>query len=148
MLRVLVLLAACAPNYPDGPAVRVEPSGYEESVDVWNPLGFHLGDRGRECLKRWMDVPDTDCHITIHVYREDGLAETGSAGLADRANRRVIIDSRWTGRFLVHVGAHEFGHLLLNTGDHTTEGVMSSDGSVSLSDDDIALACSAGWCPL
>jgi hypothetical protein len=58
--------------------------------------------------------------------------------------RELGLDSRIHGDELAHVIAHELGHVLLNTGKHTTHGVMVTGGWMwALSAKDRALACEA-----
>lgn len=66
--------------------------------------------------------------------------------MADRASDRVTIDSRVRGFELLVVAAHEVGHVVLDTSEHTTCGVMGGQ-DVVLCGEDRALACrAAGLC--
>lgn len=110
---------------------------------AWEDLGFTFGDAGLdECAYGWYrDGEDAACQITIGVVRVPMLRErTGTNARTFRDQRRIEIDSRLEGYDLDLAVAHEVGHVVLDTSEHTRTGIMSG-GSVALSDDDRALAC-------
>lgn len=158
---LLVLASACGDNRaPDAPAVEIVTGfdwrpEYDQALEVWTPVGFHTDREGkalesgnltaRECAPDWYELGDTDCTITVELAREANLEENYHArGFADRARRQIIIDARYTGAELVHVVAHEVGHVVLNAGhlEPGRVGVMQSGSSwLELTDDDLEHAC-------
>lgn len=116
---------------------------YGAGVEVWSPLGFSVREESAlvECPRRWYDDGVTNCVITIGVKRERTNTQ------ASRDERYMIIDERTVGEYdLVLAVAHEAGHILGDTAEHTETGVMSGT-SARLSDDDRDLMCrSVGLC--
>lgn len=159
MKRLLVLLLACTPP-PKGPTAIlrfVDPTVWsaKDRHDVlaggieWQRLGFKVQLEGTTTLPRcpnlwYKQTPQlTSCAIEIGVVRERGLMLNYQAmGQADRVTDTIRVDSSLINFDLMHVIAHEVGHILMNTGEHTLDGVMVSGGwKWWLSDADKALAC-------
>jgi hypothetical protein len=155
----VVLIAACGDNLrPDAPLVQLVPwpgqeieQAYVDGARAWEPLGFdiQLKDDGLvECARRWYATGDTDCQITIGVKRDPLLREReGTDALSNRADRYVVLDGELTDYFRVITAiAHEVGHILLDTPEHTRGGVMGGSSWV-LEPVDYELACrSIGIC--
>lgn len=108
----------------------------------WEALGFSFGDAGLdECTQAWYKFDELPCQITIGIVRVPMLRErSGTSARTFRDLRRVEIDSRLEGSDLEVAIAHEVGHVLLDTPEHTANGIMSGKTAV-LSKDDRALAC-------
>ena len=108
----------------------------------WEPLGTTFGDAGLdECYFDWYKIDETDCQITIGVVRVPMLRErAGTNARTFRDQRRIEIDSRLAGIDLDYAVAHEVGHILLDTSEHTPTGIMSGYAT-EMSADDWALAC-------
>lgn len=122
------------------------PSGFMAGARAWQELGFSVStvDAGLpHCPALWSMLHDTDCQISIGVYAIGGLvALAGTEAMADRATRIISYDRSVPTDRLSIIGAHEVGHILLNTPRHTRGGVMGGAASV-LRDQDRALACEA-----
>lgn len=152
---VLALLVGCTTT-PDAPLVHIIPDSsgmrdeYTAGLLAWSALGFTAGDNGIECPRDWYARGETNCTIVIWISRWPRFVERyGVDGAADRETRGIIVDDRYTGRLLVHLAAHELGHILLDAGHHDERGIMSSLGTTetAASDADYALACeSIGVC--
>jgi hypothetical protein len=119
-------------------------------ASVWNELGFAFStdDRGPECERRWYADGQFDCQVTIGFVAELYLEErVGRVAYADRANRIAHYDANLDGFTLCIAIAHETGHILLDSDEHTNGGVMGSL-DCALADVDRELACrSIGACP-
>lgn len=142
---VACLLVACSTPRPHAPYVHlVVPNGgpqlpaYLEAASAWEALGFTFGfaDSGRtECDVAWWSERVPACQLTIGVIRDPQLrAVYGTNAMA------FLIDAALTGYTLLIAVAHELGHVLLYTPEHTKTGIMSG-GSVALDAADRALAC-------
>jgi hypothetical protein len=159
-LALALLLVACAAARPVGPTAVVRLVAPQEwsaddrariadGLSAWRELGFDtLVEAATDlprCPNNWMFTRRVDCHIAIGLRRELQMdARYGVRALTDRATDSVSLDSRIHGDELAHVIAHELGHVLLNTGKHTTHGVMVTGGWMwALSAKDRALACEA-----
>lgn len=119
---------------------------YLEAARAWETLGFDVdmgayGDM-RECPRRWYVSGDIDCQITLEVIREPMLRERrGTDALSDIAARGIAIDTRVADRVeLTAAMAHESGHILLDTPEHTQGGIMGG-ASIVVTDVDLELAC-------
>lgn len=122
--------------------------GQDELADgarAWRELGFRFDGAGaRECFRRWYDEPrELECNITIGFVRDPLLRERmGADAMSNRDTRTVTVDADVTDSFeLLIAGAHEVGHIVLDTPDHTVGGVMGG-ADWSLHDVDRELACS------
>lgn len=142
ILAVFLVGCVAASDEPDAPNVNLvadpvpAPSG-------WEVLGYTFdGDVGLpECDLHWHVGKEPPCQITIGVVRVPMLRErTGTNARSFRDRRRVEIDSRLEGTALDFAVAHEVGHILLDTSEHTPTGIMSG-GAQYVSSDDRALAC-------
>lgn len=124
---------------------------YEAGIVVWSPLGFDTiqDSTSIECPRRWHEKPRvTDCTIAIGIKRDPMLRDReGTNAVANRAERSVVIDSRVTNDLdLLVAVAHEIGHVVLDTSEHTDGGVMGGT-SAQLESVDYELACRAvGLC--
>lgn len=124
-----------------------------DGANAWSPLGFEFafeyGAYGRtECGRRWYTTDfDPECQITIGVVVTPFLVERrGTDALSNREERWLAVDSRLTGEALRIAIAHEVGHIVLDSPEHTASGIMSGQTS-RMSDDDRDLACeSIGIC--
>lgn len=164
MIVILLITASCSVSCnvgsQSGPAVVITQGGsipfsedditqIESGAETWSDLGLFYSDSEvyrNVCAYDWSFTGDTNCDIRVVVNKESGLVELyGVAALSDRAGDSIIFDSRFSGLYLRHLSAHEFGHILLNTSMHLpgkVRGVMSQGSSmVVLSASDIALAC-------
>lgn len=149
----LSLAVACRPSGPIAPRrapVVVLGSGdgapiaaaFVAGARAWVAIGFTVTTADLEleaCPRFWPSLHAYDCAIHIRVYAVDGLVESaGSEGIADRATRTITYD-RGSARVSA-IGAHEVGHIVLDTPRHTQGGVMGGAASV-LRDQDRTLAC-------
>lgn len=101
----------------------------------WEPLGFSFGDPGLgECGRGWYEFDQTDCQITIGVVR----APSANRAQADRFHRIVTIDPSVID--LEIPIAHEVGHILLDTAEHTQGGIMGG-ATAEMGAVDFELAC-------
>jgi hypothetical protein len=156
-MRILLVVLVVACSSPSGPFVNIIPDGsgmrdeYALGLDAWRDLGFVAGDSGIECPRYWYASGDADCTITVWISRWPNFRERyGVDAAADRETRGIVIDERYSGHLLVHLAAHELGHVLLDAGHlgpgergimdpHTAETIASAA--------DYALACaSIGVC--
>lgn len=158
-LMLLALTLAACTDAPTMPVVHVIPwpgaevlPEYLEGADAWVELGYRAtaDDPGLpECPPFWYKfgvVDPSTCQITVGVQRMPNLVEKlGASALADNASRTIIIDSRYTDWALLANAAHEFGHILLDTGHHLPAGevgvMMASGAEWHVSTADYALAC-------
>ncbi len=164
---LLVLLLACR-TAPQGPyaVVRLyDPSAWtqqdlkdvEAGVVTWQGMGFipRLENEPKAplCPNDWYKRRPqvTNCMIRVGIVRQQGLmASDGAMGNADRVTDTIRVDASLKRFDLIHVVAHELGHVLMNTIEHTSKGVMLSGGwEWVLSAQDKALACKtiARGCP-
>jgi len=156
---ILIVLLGCV-HKPQGPTAIlrfVDPTvwtakdrhGVEAGALVWQDVGFKTQLEGTTSLPRcpnnwYQQSPQvTQCMIEIGVIRERGLMlNYQDMGQADRDRDTIRVDSSLINFDLIHVIAHEVGHIILNTPKHTTKGVMLSGGwEWALSVEDKALAC-------
>jgi len=154
VILIALVLTACAADRPSAPVVRfvleasdtTDPAIYLDAASGWNPLGFDFTTEPTglpSCNAHWFDEGQTDCEITIYLFRVPTLIESaGTAALSDRAARTINIDSSVTGFELSIATAHETGHIVLDTATHTAGGIMGG------ADDrmwpvDATLACQA-----
>lgn len=123
-------------------------------AEVWAPMGFTYyfdpeGDRSMGiCPFDWYRNPKADCIISVGITKKYGLVEQyGAAALANRSDDIIEIDARYYGDYLQHLSAHEFGHILLNTGWHLPAGVYGimgqGNGLIHPTKADESLACAA-----
>jgi hypothetical protein len=141
ILCIALLASACAAEV-EGPAVvirqgtsftDVEMKYIQSGVATWRELGFHLETESDlpECGRYWYQDGEIDCKITIDLTMEH-LESDGHeyAGLAQRDSRDIILSDHFhMEQFnynlaieLQIAAAHEFGHILLDTG-HLPDGV-------------------------
>ncbi len=116
---------------------------YGDGASAWIPLGFDVVERSNlpECERRWYETGDTDCVITIGIRRDPMLRDReGTNALSNRADRSVTIDASLSGYDLIVAVAHEVGHIVLDTPEHTRGGVMGGS-SAQLEAVDYELAC-------
>lgn len=158
-LALLLAATACTTEAPPpAPLVSIVPDSagphveYDQGLAAWARLGFTPGDNGVECPRDWYVAGEVDCTITIYIALWPQFKERyGHDALTDRATRGVIIDDRYSGRLLVHLAAHEIGHVLLDTGhlQPGQVGIMSGEGLTETKawPADYELACeSIGYC--
>lgn len=167
-LFTVILQGSCA-SASSGPTVAITVFGDEkwspddliqltDGSEVWDDMGFlYVMDPNERlgtdvCPNDWFFKHKTECKIRVGITRVPRLLEEyGVVGLSDRANGTIEVDSRFSGLYLRHICAHEFGHILLNTGRHLpaeVTGIMQPSGSeIYPSEADWALACvSTGIC--
>ena len=148
---ILVLLLAACQERPTAPCVRLV--GDVASTDIqaaaaWEPLGFDFSvdDSGLpECDQNWYQPGhDRACQITIGIRRDATLrARRGTNAMTDRAARLITIDSSVVELIPASIAmAHEVGHVVLDTAEHTQGGIMGG-ASNALSQVDRDLACRA-----
>lgn len=118
---------------------------YSDGASVWSPLGFDVsGSDLPECERHWYETGNVDCVITIGIRRDPMLREReGTNALSNRADRSITIDTSVTNAYDLTVAvAHEVGHIVLDTAEHTRGGVMGG-ASAQLEAVDYELACRA-----
>lgn len=152
MLICSVLVVACVDPTPQLPTVRLvtwqdqpELAEYVDGARAWDALGFTVATvplELDECDRDWHVQSVTDCIITIGVKRDPMLRiREGTNALANISERHMTIDASVVDRFqLLTAVAHEAGHILLDTPEHTQGGVMGG-ASWSLEAVDYELAC-------
>ena len=154
VLVALMSCAACADvDVPELPELHIvtwqdQPllDEYSDGASVWRPLGFRIttAPSRPECVRDWYVQGDYDCTITIGVQRDPLLRErAGTNALSNRAERSIVIDSELTNAYdLTLAMAHEVGHIVLDTAEHTSGGVMGGASAV-LTSVDYEFACRA-----
>jgi hypothetical protein len=163
------LLAGCA-LANSGPTVAVTPFGAEpwseddvsmvmEGARAWEDLGFLYVLDPEElsdipvCPFDWSFKGLTECRIRVGVQRvPNDQLPPGAAAYADRSADIATFGADFHGRYLVHLGAHELGHILLNTSQHLgphVPGIMQSGSDLTVPTvGDWSLACVAtSICP-
>lgn len=125
---------------------------------MWEELGFlYVVDPSEQvdmqiCPHDWSFKHMTECKIRVGVQQvPDSYLPPGTAAFSDRSTDVISIGARFHGEYLVHLGAHEFGHILLNTSQHLPAGVpgimQSGSDIIDPTPGDWALACvSTGIC--
>lgn len=137
-----LLLVGCTTEAPDAPNVALVADPVPAPT-AWESLGYTFDPAADlpECDLHWRANTEPPCQITIGVVRVPMLRErAGTNARTFRDQRRIEIDSRLEGYALELAVAHEVGHILLDTPEHTQTGIMSGS-SLVLSADDRALAC-------
>lgn len=167
LLLASLLLGGCA-SANSGPTVAITFFGdpwskddmarVESGSEVWDRLGFlYILDPDEKvdmevCPHDWAFRRLTECKIRVGVQQvPDSSLPSGAAAFSDRSTGVVSIGASFHGEYLVHLGAHEFGHVLLNTAQHLPPGVpgimQSGSGLTEPTVGDWALACiSTGIC--
>lgn len=153
----LVALAACA-SVSRGPRVVIHLVDAERWSESDRRYVASVSSSWRQLAMRWEITDDAarsldacpadwhareiDCSIDVGLIKVDGL---GLAGMSDRATSTARIDASISGLYLLHVVAHEVGHIVLDTWRHLpsgTVGIMASgSGEWGASRADLALAC-------
>lgn len=153
LTSVLVVAApACGDNtWPALPRVVLtfDDWGPEiaEDAEVWEQIGFDVvtDDPGQQpvCAQRWYDYEWDGCEIRVRIKAASQL-DDGAVGRALRGLGEIwILDTTQRPGLVL---AHELGHIVLNTGEHVDEGLMSATTvsiTFELTDEDLALACKA-----
>lgn len=158
-LAIALALAACVAR-PLGPTVVLHvivPQEWSpadramiESVgSVWRELGLRWVvtdrvDRAPDpCPRDWPSRGVTECTIDVGIARETEVtASVDKAAISDRATGEVWIDPKWSGYSLLHLVAHEAGHIVFGSADHVSSGIMSRDGdNWTPTHEDLELAC-------
>lgn len=143
---LLLVLLGCAAEPPALPhVVLVDAQELDaEGASAWAELGFRFdGEVTPECARRWYDEPrELECTITIGFVRDPLLRErVGTNAMSNRDTRTVTLDAELVDTFeLLIAGAHEVGHIVLDTPTHTAGGVMGG-ADWRLHDVDRELAC-------
>lgn len=151
MVALAVLVSACAvDSRPSAPEIVIvtwpgQPmiDEYRDGASAWTPLGFDVVEQYDlpECERHWYEAGNVDCAITIGIRRDQMLREReGTNALSNRADRSVTIDTSLSGYDLIVAVAHEVGHIVLDTPEHTHGGVMGG-ASAQLEAVDYELAC-------
>lgn len=139
----MVLLVGCvASSEPDAPNVVLVADPVPPPLG-WEALGFTFDPAADlpECDLHWRADSEPPCQITIGVVRVPMLRErAGTNARTFRDQRRIEIDSRLDGVALDFAVAHEVGHVLLDTSEHTQGGIMGGS-SLTVTAQDRALAC-------
>ncbi|MGE0402909.1 MAG: hypothetical protein AB7T06_39755 [Kofleriaceae bacterium] len=123
---------------------------YVDGARTWEPLGFtveadELGAVAEdECPRRWYATGEYDCTLTVGVKRDPQLlSREGTLASSNRAARSIAINTSVVASYdLVLAMAHEVGHIVLDTSEHTVGGVMGGSSTV-LEAVDYELACRA-----
>lgn len=149
----LIAIAACA-----NPDVEVR-----RTFALAGPHGTELPDhaRGEGWLEAGLAEVDADhADVVVLVEFVDGLiAQTGTAGSADRGTNQVFLDGSFRDTsgsvpFTFQLGAlaaHEIGHVVLDTPTHTTCGIMANADvlpcaeDLELADTCLAMAAKMRW---
>jgi len=80
--------------------------------------------------RSWADIGivqvDHDGDVVIGAFLSPEPRRLGVNGLADRDSNTILIADHLVGFQLAVVIAHEVGHVVLDTGEHTSCGVMGS----------------------
>ncbi len=121
-------------------------SEYLEGARAWESLGFNVELENEisrdECQRHWY-TGERACQLTIGIVVEPELiARTGSDAASRRDERAVFLDDAILAKrtqLLIAV-AHEIGHIVLDTREHTRGGVMGG-ATWTLRDADFELAC-------
>lgn len=156
---VLAFVSGCIT--PEAPPVRVrvvvavgapELAEYLQGADAWSALGV-VASFDASGLPECADVRDAfagePCEVVLYVGRGRVAEQYGARGVTSRDayGRRVsLIDASISGRELVAVAAHEFGHSLLDTGAHVADPravMFHASTATTPAADDYALACSS-----
>lgn len=135
-----------------GPWSEQDVADVMEGARAWESLGFELILDPMEqsviplCPGDWHVAGPYDCRLRVGVRQvPDSDLPPGTAAYADRATDVISIGDRFHGRYLVHLAAHEVGHIILDTGEHlgpNTPGVMGQGNDlIELTDADLDLAC-------
>lgn len=151
-LALLVVLVGCADpsGPPSGPPVAIIPVDtdplpeYIAGPRAWEEIGFVVGGPTdlSECPRRWYETGETDCQISITVVRGYTRERYGSDAVSDIQTRGIFVDFRYTDPNLLLVAmAHEAGHILLDTREHTLGGIMGG-ATATVTPQDRELACS------
>lgn len=148
-LAVVALVAGCNATPPPVVVTFDTPFALDVAdlaVDAWRELGFQItvGDPGAApaCAQRWFAHDDV-CEIRVRVRAvgPEQLAADG-VGRAVRGLGEVwILDGTARPDLVL---AHELGHILLDTGEHVSRGLMSANTAnitPNLTAEDRALAC-------
>lgn len=156
----LFVLVGCADTPPSAPTVVIHDLGgdpsvrptYLQAASGWAPLGFEFtfDDPDLPECNHWQAGQPTNCSIITYLFRVDNLSDVDGAirAVTDPNTRAISIDSSVAGFDLEIATAHELGHVLLETGEHTIGGIMGGSDA-SMWDVDYALACqSIGICNL
>lgn len=116
---------------------------YDDSCEAWSPLGFRC-DRVDvpRCDQGWSYGDDPDCLFDVGVKRQPNLVETdGTLAYSNRSGRFMVVDSDMGDAYHLRIAvAHELGHIILDTSQHTQGGIMGGSSDVML-DVDYWLAC-------
>lgn len=153
MKLTLVILAAGCAERPAAPAVRpimLDASPmldvYVSATEAWSPLGFDvsLNSTLSECGHSWYVFGEVDCEITIGIKRDPLLRERrGTDALTNRSMHIITIDADLVEPNALAIAmAHEAGHVLLDTAEHTQGGIMGGASS-TMTAVDRELACRA-----
>lgn len=149
---MILLVPACSDvDRPVAPAVHVITLGgapmlaaYVKGAAAWSPLGFDVSADPSgldECGYSWHVFGELDCEITIGIRRDPLLREKhGTDASTSRPERIVTIDTEVPDADLQRIAAHEAGHILLDTADHTQGGIMGGS-AVTMQKVDRELAC-------
>jgi hypothetical protein len=148
-LLVLALSAGCAVADERPGYLRLTGDVTDEVVagaSAWSEIGFTAGTE---------DQADTVRVVTIHrvanLYETPHCAETGCFwAYAEPATGDVYIDAGATGDRLVHLAAHEVGHVIGLVHVPTVDAVMHGYGTswvIEPTGADLSMACDvAGYC--
>lgn len=143
VILIALFLVGCTTTDPDGYMPPINLVGDPVPVPHgWDPLGVEFTDAGlEECGFTWYRFDEVDCQITVGIVLVPMLRErAGTNARTFRDQRRIEIDSRLEGIDLDYAIAHEVGHILLDTSEHTRTGIMSGYAT-EMTADDWALAC-------
>jgi hypothetical protein len=154
LLALALLSGGCALDVAPQPVVHLRAfdgqallSSDVEGARAWEAIGFEVVTEASglpRCERRWYDADDRACELPITIERSAlVLPMLGTQAFANRGTRHVLIDTSVTDELaLLVIAAHEVGHIVLDTEQHTEGGVMGGAAS-TLQHVDYALACSA-----
>lgn len=149
-LSVVLIVASCTSSSNLAPNIVITAIGpinqvCLNAVYAWKPLGFTVNNAlTPECGTDWWQTGEVNCQRSLYVEVDPLLrAKTGTDALSTFETQTITIDVSVTQPFLLStLCAHEFGHLLLQTTKHDTNGIMAATDNV-LSAEDRQLACEA-----
>lgn len=145
----ICIVAACTPTdapLADGPTVTYSRTGADgfDNKSLYVDLGAW---QWRKVCFNVQAPPATDGDIHIELATDSWLGE-GVLGLSSRSTNTIVVIDSATGFDLARIVAHEFGHILLDTGEHmSSNGVMNaSPDGWKLTEADRDFACDFGFC--
>lgn len=139
---LLLLLAGCSPAVLPEVAIQAP---YQRYAMPWEEIGFSVvgSSELERCPRPWLYGMNPDCQIPIVVTVFPRLLEVeGTLAMTRQTEREIVLDDDLAEINLPVAIAHETGHIVLATGEHTHGGIMGG-ASLYVTEEDRALACRA-----